>query len=102
MFIFCEQNTSDQCKTLKSQYYSTLDKAVKQSYQDGEIYDAPMTDSSSVSRSHVVTSSGLASYCSPISSTKSDEPLYEDPGHKEDNIYSWLICTTIVKPHQIK
>ena len=103
MFVFCEKHTSDQCKTLKSQYYSTLDRVVNPSSLDSEIYDTPMTDSSSMSKSHEVNNS-TAPYCNPVSSAKSDEPLYEDPGHKEHNIYSWLKCRSIatMKPHHIK
>ena len=61
MFIFCEKHTSNQCKTLKSQYYSTLNRVVNPSSLDSEVYDTPMTNSSSMSQSHKITNS-IASY----------------------------------------
>ena len=87
MFAVCENHTNDHCKALKSHYYSTLGTSTNL------INDTPMASPTSI---HSVYANH------PI--INSDEPLYEDPGHREDEIYSWFKDRKISKlrPHKIR
>ena len=108
-FTIFEKHTSDQCKTLKFQYQSTLNRtgAVNPSFLDGGTYDTLMNNSISLSelqKGHSIHTSFNNSIINVDTSRSNGEPLYEDPGHIEDNIYGWLKRRNIatLKLHNIK
>ena len=79
---------------MKSHYYSTLDTNITGSH------DLAMT--TDMSQSQDITSSSTVYTNYPL--VNCDEPLYEDPGHKEDEIYSWSKGRKIprLKPHKLR
>ena len=101
MFTISEANTSDRCKELKSWYQSTLqENTVKTSSLCALINDESLPDTVNTRQSPLITSHLPDSNISQCT----DEPLYEDPGCIEDEVYSWFKGRKTFKlmPHEIK
>jgi len=104
MFTISEVNTSDRCKRLKFWYQSTLQESAAKTLS--LCSNVPFPDVFNMELSPLITDD--SSYLSDgnanqlVSST--DEPLYEDPGCEEDEVYSLFKGRKISKlrPHQVK
>ena len=104
MFTISEANTSDRCKELKSWYQSTLqENTAKTSSLCASINDESLPDTVNTERSPLITSHLSDGNISQLVSS-TDEPLYEDPGCVEDEVYSWFKGRKTFKlmPHEIK
>ena len=104
MFKLSEVNTSDHCKRLKSWYQSTLqESAVKTSSLCSNV---PFPDVVNMEHSPLIVDD--SSYLSDANTSQlvssTDEPLYEDPGCEEDEIYNLFKGRKISKlrPCQVK
>ena len=96
MFEFTKNNTNDQCKRM-SHYYLTIEDYVNTANNE-MLQHASITDSTPLIQSessHTPADSyyNISSYTDTeqqVSDGGSNEPIFMDPGVKEDGIYNWL------------